>query len=192
VDQLSIAIDLDDVTLEFTKGNIDAMYREFGLFIPGETWDFHTALPWTEYGYKDWWHWLRERDWLWATFPAVPGAVGGVHALRSKGHWVECLTSKPEWAEPMVWRWLGRWRVPFNQVTIVDLENPKHSVSQADILVDDKLSNIQGWVDSAEDRLGILFDQPWNRDVDLGERTVRAFDWQGVMDTVALMEEVEA
>jgi 5'(3')-deoxyribonucleotidase len=193
--KLHIGIDLDDVVLDFFSGVIDSMYREFGVLLLKEdvtTWDDNEVkmFPWQDYGYKSWWDWMRERDWLWATFQAIPGAVAGVHALRAKGHYVECLTSKPSWAEPQVWKWLGRWRPPFQQVTIVDLEHPKHSVSQADILVDDKPSNIEDWVASAEDRYGILYRQPWNDDMVLPERASRALTWHGVLDTVALFEEV--
>lgn len=193
--ELHVAVDLDDVTLDFFQGNIDSMYREFGVLLLKEdvtTWDDNPVklFPWADYGYKGWWEWLQTRDWLWATFPAVPGAIGGIHALRAKGHRVECLTAKPEWAEAQVWRWLGRWRPPFQTVTIADLNTPKHELSQADILIDDRPTSIVDWVDSAEDRLGIVFDQPWNRDMVLGERMVRAHTWADVLSTVALMEEV--
>ncbi len=194
-DKLHIAVDLDDVTIDFFQGNIDAMYREFGVLLLKEdvtTWDDNPVklFPWADYGYADWWGWLRTRDWLWATFPAIPGAIGGVHALRAAGHNVECLTAKPDWAEPQVWRWLGRWRVPFQAVTIADLTTPKSTLTQADILVDDKPSTIEDWVASADDRFGILYDQPWNRSMVLPERAVRVATWHGVLETVALFEEV--
>jgi 5'(3')-deoxyribonucleotidase len=192
-DKLHIAVDLDDVTVDFFQGNIDAMYREFGVLLLKEdvlTWDDNPVklFPWKDYGYKSWWEWLRDRDWLWATFPAVPGAMGGIHALRAKGHYVECLTSKPDWAERQVWAWLTKWKPAFQQVTLAKLDEPKHTLSQADILIDDKFSNITDWVDSAEDRLGILFDQPWNRFEQLPERVVRVVTWQGVLETIELME----
>jgi 5'(3')-deoxyribonucleotidase len=196
-DMLHIAIDLDDVTIDFFQGVIDSMYREFGILLLKEdvlTWDDNNVklFPWKDYGYKNWWDWMRQRDWLWATFSAIPGAIGGINALRAKGHYLECLTSKPSWAEPQVWKWLGRWRPAFNQVTIVDLNHPKESMSQADILVDDKWDNIVNWVGSADDRLGILYSQPWNYDMPVSrtERIVRASTWHGVLETVALMEEV--
>jgi hypothetical protein len=192
---LHVAVDLDDVTVDFFQGVIDAMYREFGVLLLKEdvtTWDDNTVklFDWHRYGYKSWWDWMRQRDWLWATFPAIPGSVGGVAALRGRGHVVECVTSKPEWAEPQVWRWLGKWRVPFNTVHIVDLEHPKHEVSTADVLIDDKWENVKGWAMSAPDRHAILYDQPWNRHYDIVPfpRVWRAQTWEGVLD---LMEKLE-
>ena len=195
--KLRIAVDLDDVTIDFFQGNIDSMYREFGVYLLKEdvlTWDDNLVklFPWKDYGYKSWWEWLRERDWLWATFPAIPGAIGGIHALRKQGYYVECLTSKPEWAEAQVWRWLGRWRPAFQQVTIVDMDHPKHEASDADILIDDKYENVANWVTSDLERFGILYDQPWNRHYELPERVVRVSTWHGVLEVVALFEEVES
>ena len=92
-----------------------------------------------ESGYASWWDWLRDRDWLWSTFPAVEGAIGGIKRLRAAGHYVECVTSKPEWAEFNVWKWLGKWRPAFNQVTIVNTGQSKLDFTDADVIVDDKL-----------------------------------------------------
>ena len=72
-----------------------------------------------------------------------------------------------------------------------DLDHPKEEASTADILVDDKFENIANWVKSDDDRFGILYDQPWNRDRELPERAVRVDSWQGVLETVHLFEEVE-
>lgn len=193
--KLHVAVDLDDVVIDFFQGVIDSMYREFGVLILKEdcdTWDKNPVKEWDwkGQGYKSWWDWMQDRDWLWATFPAIPGAIGGIHALRAKGHYVECLTSKPAWAEHNVWKWLGRWRPPFNSVIITNLTQKKHEVSDADILVDDKPDNILGWVESSDDRLAIIFDQPWNRSMAVHERVVRAYSWDDVVATVAIMEEV--
>ncbi len=193
--KLHIAVDLDDVIIDFFQGCIDAMYREFGIMLLKEdvtTWDDNQVklFPWQAYGFNDWLSWLQQRDWLWATFPAIPGAVGGLAALRDQGHHIEILTSKPQWAEPQVWRWLGRWRLPVQQVTIVPLDAPKSTASECDVLIDDKVGNIEEWCDSDEDRLGILYDQPWNRSHVLGERQVRVAEWHGVLDTIAMLENV--
>lgn len=192
--KLHVAVDLDDVVLDFFQGVIDAMYREFDVYILKEditTWDDNQVklFPWKDYGYKSWWDWMQKREWLWANFDAVPGAVGGISALRGAGHHVELLTAKPEWAEHNVWKWLGLWRLPVTSVRIVGVNDTKHAVSDADILVDDKPSNIQGWVDSDDTRLGVLFDQPWNRDMEIGERMVRVASWHGVQETVRMMED---
>jgi 5'(3')-deoxyribonucleotidase len=193
-----VALDLDDVVVDFFQGVIDAMGREFAVFIDKADvteWDKNPVkeFAWKDYGWKSWWDWMQERDWLWSTFPAIPGAIGSINALREAGHEPELLTSKPKWAESQVWTWLGRWKPAVNRVTITDLETPKHRRSDADVLVDDKPSNVLDWLKSDKHREAILFDQPWNRSVDVlapvaGGRLWRAKNWEDVLRIIDLME----
>ena len=157
-----LAIDLDDVCLDFTGGVKASVEREFGVVIPDdafEAWDLHPILD-PIIG-RSWWKWLREREWLWANFPAVNGAIGGLERLRLEGFYLECVTSKPRWAEYNTWRWLGRWRPPFQRVTIVGDKDRKVDFTEADLLIDDKLKNLQEFVQAG--RKGIMFDRPHNR-----------------------------
>lgn len=144
--QLHVAVDLDDVTVDFMKNVFDCFEREFGVRPEwnGAPWGREAVALYKHplllaAGYKDWWGWLRARDWLWGIAPAVPGAIGGISTLRARGHYVEAVTSKPEWAEPQVWRWLGKWRPPFEAVTITKHGQSKADATRADIIIDDKL-----------------------------------------------------
>jgi len=180
------AIDCDDVMLNFFPNVLDCFEREFDIRpeYDGQPWGDlakqftrHPAL--IEAGYKDWWGWLRERDWLWGIAPAVPGSIGGVKTLRAKGHYTEMVTSKPEWAEPQVWRWLGKWRPPFEQVTISKPGVSKVSVTKADILIDDKPENVQEF--AAAGRLGILFDLSGQHKGTEQDRIYVAHNWADVL-----------
>ena len=192
---MHIAVDLDDCVLDFCGGVREAVQTEYGVDIPPfDRWELDNILdpiigrPWRD--------WLAERDWLWSHFPAVPGAIGTLSALRAAGHYLECVTSKPRWAEFAVWRWLGKWRPPFNRVTIVDSSTPKHAVTDAIVLVDDNIDNCDGWAASMADkyphiRTAILFDRPHNQAVRVRphERVHRARNWSGVADLVAKFSE---
>jgi len=164
--QPTAAIDLDDVTVDFVPGLLDSYFTEFGETITvgaDGTWGEAMVqfLQGTDRlraaGYKSTWDWLRDRDWLWATFPAIDGAIGGVQTLRHMGFFVEAVTSKPEWARPQVYRWLGKWRVPFDRVTFVVPGQSKLDVSDAAFIVDDKLDTCREWVRNA--RNAIWFDR---------------------------------
>jgi hypothetical protein len=163
---LHVAVDLDDVTVDFWPTILRRMEEEFGVDVlsgfDGDPWgDVAVATGkhrvFAEAGYRDWWDWISDRPWLWASCPPVPGAIGGIKRLRAAGHYVEAVTSKPEWAEPIVWQWLGDNCPMFNRVTVLPLAHAKADWTGADIMVDDKLATCQSFVKSG--RIGIWFNR---------------------------------
>jgi len=182
---MHIAVDMDDVVVEFFAFIVECINREYGTSVDVREcrdWDDNDVKKLTVFGPgKTWWDWLRARDWLWTKCPAVPGAIGGLQALRDDGHYVELLTSKPDWAEWVVWAWLGKWRPAVNRVTIAGSGQVKHELSDAILLVDDGLHNIEPWV--ATGRSAIKFARPWNEG--RGARRIwEARDWAQVLHLV--------
>jgi 5'(3')-deoxyribonucleotidase len=193
-----IAIDLDDVVLDFCGGLRTAINKEFDIDLDETAFyqfDLHPILDPIVGG--SWWGWLRRRDWLWENFPAVNGAIGSLEGLRAEGHYLECVTSKPRWAEYAVWRWLGKWRPPFQRVTVVSTESgspEKWQVSEATLLVDDKPENVSAW-EQGGGRPGILFGRSHN----MKEQYVReqssllvARNWKEVREVVATVGRISA
>lgn len=179
-----IAIDMDDVLVDFVSGLVAAVQTEYDITITREQleecgWDLHPLLD-PIIG-RSWWAWLRDRDWLWANFPAVNGAIGGIDTLRRRGHYLELVTSKPEWAEAAVWKWLGKWRPAFHQVTIVGPEDRKIDFTTATLLIDDKPKNCDDFIQAG--RNAILFDVPHNCGYNTlpGPHPIRAVGWSDVL-----------
>ena len=177
---MKIAVDMDDVILDF-KGLLKrTVLTEYGVDITERLeegyWDLHGIID--PIVGQSWWKWLRQRDWLWATADAIPGAIGSLDQLRRQGHYLEILTSKPEWAEPQVWKWLGKWRPPVNQVTIMSTNkgDSKANHSDADLLIDDKVQNCTEWL--ASGRRALLFAAPWNRSEPPRNGIYRVRDWE--------------
>ncbi len=174
-----VAVDLDDVCLDFVGGLIASVKKEYDIELTEDDinqWDLHTILD-PIIG-RSWWSWLRDREWLWATFPAVDGAIGMLGWLRKEGYYLECLTSKPEWAEHSVFQWLGKWRPPFNRITIVGTKQDKIAYSESELLIDDKPENCLGFIEGG--RKAILFSRPHNRSIDVSPPLVRAWNWHHV------------
>lgn len=183
---LHVAIDMDDVVVDFTGGLIKSVNIEHGtnLTVNDVTeWDLHPLLD-PILG-RSFWTWLREREWLWAQFDAVPGAIGAIDRLRREGHYIEFITSKPDWAIHNVYKWLGLWRPSVQRVTIVTLKDRKVDFTNADVLVDDKLANCQGFVD--EGRVAIMFDAPHSRRTKVPTTIHRAADWREVLGVIERM-----
>jgi len=177
-----VALDMDDVCLDFVGGLIRAAKTEHNVDIdPESITDFNLRPFLDPVVGQNWWKWLRERPWIWSeVFGPVNGAIGGIERLRREGYYLEIVTSKPQWAEPSVWRWLGKWRLPVQRVTIVDHADKdlrKVDVTDARVIVDDKPENVQGFLD--EGRRGIIFDRPHNRSIAL-PGAERAKDWSDV------------
>lgn len=81
-----------------------------------------------------------------------------------------------------MWKWLGKWRPPFQRVTIVDRQ-PKWTVTDATLLVDDKSQNCKEFV--AAGRRAVLFTREHNRSYqNLADGVLRAYSWSDVQDYV--------
>lgn len=182
-----IAVDLDDVILDFVGGIRRWVRTEYNVDVPDEAITNFNLRPVLDpiLG-ENWWTAFRERDWLWPNFDAVPGAIGGLKHLRKQGHYLEIVTSKPEWAEYATWKWLGKWRPPVNRVTIVGPKDRKVDFSNAKVLIDDKEQNIREWMERPG-RQGILFTRPHNKTASI-RGVARANDWSEVLTIIAQYE----
>ena len=159
---MRIAIDLDDVVLDFVGNLCATLQREYAsTLVPDDIveWDLRKVLD--PIVGENWWHWWKERDWLWAQAPAVPGAIGAIRTLRRAGHYLEIVTSKPDWAEAQTWRWLGKWRPPVQRVTIIGMDEQKIDRTDAELLIDDKPETCNTWAEAG--RSAFLFSRPHNR-----------------------------
>lgn len=181
-----IAIDLDDVVLDFCGNLIAVVNREYdaGLHVDHfDQWDLTSVL--NPIIGEDWWAWWERRYWLWPKADAVPGAIGGLEELRRRGHYLEIVTAKPRWAEPLTWQWLGKWQPPVNRVTIVGMDTPKHEATDAALLVDDKPSTVTRWTKSREDRRALLFTRSHNRKAsDHIARVTRVDSWKEILERI--------
>ena len=185
---IKIAVDLDDVCLDFTGGLRAALKKEYNVELnEDDITDFNLGPFLNPIIGRSWWKWMRDREWLWANFSAVDGAMGALEVMHLKGHYLEILTSKPEWARHNVWKWIGKWRPPVDRVTIVGPEDKKVDFSDSMVLIDDKPQNIFDW--EAAGRIGILFGRPYNKGSEAG--AYYAPDgWKGVLDAVAEIEDL--
>ncbi len=180
-----VALDLDDVVLDFVGGLVRAINTEVAPEPPLEvadidTWDLSSVLD-PILG-ESWWDWWRRRDWLWATAPAIKGAIGGIEELRRRGYFVEVVTAKPRWAEGQTWHWFWKWRPPVHRVTIVGQEHisRKSEWTEAPVLVDDKVENIEEFIKAG--RQGILFTRPHNRKLLTPVGATRVADWKELLN----------
>lgn len=185
-----VAVDVDDVILDFGGRVIKTVNKEYGQSLQLEditSWNLNELLD-PILG-EDWWVWWEERSWLWADASAIDGAIGGLRTLHQRGHKIELLTAKPDWARAGLSQWLGKWQPYYDRITVGPARPAMNKAewSSADILIDDKPSNCIEFVDAG--RMAILFDRPHNQKESVPPPIPRAKNWGQVL---TFMEQLEA
>jgi len=170
--------------VDFVGGLLSVIKTDYGVDIPRSAiteWNLHPVLD-PIIG-EDFWDLLKRREWLWAGFPPIDGAIGSVWKLRQKGHYMELVTSKPIWASHNMYKWLGRYRPAFQRVTIVDKDDRKVDFTDADVLIDDKPANCEGFIE--EGRKAIMFTSHHNMSYQTFLNGMeRADDWSDVLGVI--------
>lgn len=166
---MRIGIDLDGVLYEYDK-TARFMLRHY----KGHSESGPMGAPSTSWNYiqehipaEDW-------KWLWSEGIAlglfryghvVTGSQSAIRDIRSAGNTVIVITHRPSEAVPDTIAWLDLFQKPeagvvLDGIHILSSGEPKSSV-QADLLIDDKPSNLDDWI--GHGRRGILFDRDHNQ-----------------------------
>lgn len=111
----------------------------------------------------------------------MSGAIFGVQALHEFAD-LMIVTSRPEQGVYDTMSWLVhhlRQTVPLVGIHILSHGQDKSTVTpMPDLLIDDGPHNMEDWLENTDSTF-LLFDQPWNRDVDyIGEGALRAYGWK--------------
>jgi 5'(3')-deoxyribonucleotidase len=180
---MHIAVDHDDVLNDFVGNLVNIINREYdaGLEIEDvNQWELSDILD-PILG-ESWWDWWQRRDWLWALAPAMPGAIGNIWKLHRDGHYIEIVTAKPDWARPQLDRWLGKWRPYHDRLTVVGLGERKIDATEADLIIDDKVSTVEEWM--AEGRKALLFARPHNVNERDEQKHIIVYGWNGTYQAI--------
>jgi len=147
----------------------------------------------------------EDRVWIWTEGVRLglflqghvtTGALVGLGALSAAGHELCIVTHRPKQAvsDTLAWVSLHFKIIPLSGFHILTNEEPKSSVD-ADILIDDKLSNCDDWASTG--RNAILFHRPWNNAPWLtrtypyqDNMTLRCADWESVVNTIGHLSNI--
>ena len=175
---MKIAIDLDGVIYHWDKTARYMLRTQRGckgLNKPSPHWNYIE-----EQVSEDDWEWLWTegvRLGLFRYGHLITGAIEGVRALATAGHTLVVVTHRPVYAVKDTVDFLSYIDLPFDGYHILSNGEPKSTV-RADVLIDDKPSNVIQW--ASQYRNALIFSQPWNQnanflgyDLDIG----RVLDW---------------
>lgn len=196
---MRIALDVDDVCLEFNKMLCTKIAEEFSTVIDIEDithWDWWNDTCDIAFPKNNMWEWLKSNPSYWAEAPPMPGALNGIKELKRKGHTVHLVTSKPDWARQSMWAWLAKHNPTVDGITIVTsrgnkLQHPQSKLQAVghlhDMIIDDKAETCLEWEKTG--KAVILFDRPWNRDVEESSNLRRAKNWTEILRLVEMFEQ---
>lgn len=179
---MDIAIDIDGVCYEWEKTARYMMraYRGWPASGPmgreSDSWDYIQD----NVSKEDWkWLWTEGvRLGLFRFGHLTTGAIVGLQSLVADGHHIIAVTHRPSQAIRDTNAWLTLMDLPWYGQHILTNQEPKSSV-EADILVDDKMENIEEW-EATTGKPGILFGREWNRDYDT-RKYFRVEGWPAVL-----------
>jgi 5'(3')-deoxyribonucleotidase len=107
----------------------------------------------------------------WTNLPLIePDAAETCMKLRNLCGRVIIATSRPKRSIDQVKSWLNFKRIKYDEFISIDYAGSKTALP-ADILIDDDTGNIGYFADN--DRIGILYDQPWNKSIFSTGRIIR-------------------
>ncbi len=186
---MRILVDVDGVCCKMEETYLKLVYQATGKMFSHEQvteHDYFKCLHLTTEEYN------KARDLLFQPgvvrgFESIAGVYEGIAKIESLGHEIVFVTSPyknhPTWAhEREQWiheRWPDR---------IIISTKAKYMVA-GDVLIEDKASNIEKWVEHCRDRkwhnglgIGLLYDQPWNQGMLKGGLGVRrVFNWNDIV-----------
>ena len=186
---MRIAVDLDGVLYEWQR-TYRYMMREYrGVKLPPieEFWHNWNSAVDRVGPENDAWMWDRGvKLGLFRHGHVTTGGIIGLTDLKRQGHELVVATHRPAIAIRDTINWLDHHfgaldPYPWSGMHILTEGEPKTEV-KADLLIDDKRENILDW--HLDGRQAIVFDRPWNQNVEPGSGIWRAHGWSSVVNIV--------
>lgn len=97
--------------------------------------------------------------------PVVPGAVEIINSWYDLGHKIILLTARAKHWKEQTEKWLNNIGLKYDQLVFDDNKGEQAQQMGIDIFIDDKPENVLDL--QAHDVEALLFEQPWNQDMDL-------------------------
>ena len=120
-----------------------------------------------------------------------PEAVDVLQRLKRAGHKIYFITSRPKQNQPLTFRWLRKYDVPFDALKVIGHDTPKGFYGRQlhlDMFVDDLHKHLESmWRYKKKWRKGLLLlDKPWNSDYIDGSRFTRVKNWKEILRHVGI------
>ncbi|GFN33519.1 5' nucleotidase, NT5C type [Paenibacillus xylaniclasticus] len=178
-------IDLDNTVLDATAIFLEYYNRASGLSLTAadvKSYYIYEAYGWDidqveevylKYGYDIHWH-----------SQPLPMAADSIRKL-SEEHRISFITARPERYRDVSIDWLNRHRFVHDNVVCTEYKLAHCMEANIDLLIDDGPQYAEPFAKARKPI--ILFDQPYNRDVEPNSFVYRAADWNEVMRHIQML-----
>lgn len=185
---LVINSDMDGVVYDYSGSLFRMASTTYGRddYPPPRTWDTHKTLGLEE---EDFWEFFHDcvQNGVFRHGMPIPGAVEGIRKLLKDGHRVRMVTNKhlrnalSTWhAQTDMLHFLHEHELLHQVELVFTMGRFKKQGYPADVVIDDKPT--LEWVQVGA--LNILFDQPWNEDIEVPPSVIRARGWDEVLSLI--------
>jgi 5'(3')-deoxyribonucleotidase len=181
-----IGIDADNVLADFQGHWISLYEKWFQREVDPELatqWD--CIVDGTHFeNSSEFWAWAESVPEFWESMPAEPGAQGAVYELKRKGHELLVLTNRKDKASTPTKIWVLE-QLPHGSITSIHHIPGDKSVVDCQLYIDD---NPRRLVELAAKKPNVvIFDQPWNQEVETKPGLIRCKGWREVLEYVEFL-----
>ena len=195
---MRLGFDLDEVVVNLTKEIENHLAVNYGIDWPAEcfiTYGFDTCHYTSDEELnktviKDLIVTANDAEFQFTAKP-IEGVVEVLQKFKKSGHKIYFITARPKQNQPLTYKWLRKYKIPFDGLKFVGQDEEKGVCGmrlKLDMFVDDLYNNLESmWRYKKKWRKGLLlFDRPWNsKPIDTFNYT-RVKDWKTILRHVGI------
>jgi len=183
---MKLGVDIDNVLCELNPPVIARVNEKYGTKLTKndiKEWFWHFDLNGHHIeGAEEIREALDDYDFV-VGLPPVKGSVNAIKVLSNWDNHITFITSRPPTRRKSTTDWIEKHFG--NKIKIRFAEADKNGY-EMDVLIDDAAHHIESF--AKHEKLAVLFDQPWNQELDCVGNMVRMFSWKDILQNWWLIE----
>lgn len=181
---MNLGFDIDGVIANFTEPLLETIKEKYGLTLKVTdiyTFDLRIVLGITK---AEGIQLITET--LKKDLPLNSGAKETLEQLSREGHSIYLLTGRYDHLRELTQTWLKEKGVPYTQLHLLNIgEKYLANVDSLDLIVEDSLEEALEWTRKVRNVL--VYDQPWNRTLNVKNLTKRVYNWNQIYSEIQVL-----
>ncbi len=178
---MNLGFDIDGVIANFTQPLLEVIKENYGLNLKIKdiyTFDLNIVLGITKNEGTQLIHQTLKKD-----LPLNKGAKETLEKLSREGHNIYLLTGRYDFLRDITQSWLKEKGVTYTHLHMLNIgEKYLADIQPMDLIVEDSLEDALEWSQKVKNVL--IYDQPWNRTLNVRNLTRRVYSWNDIYQAV--------